>query len=480
MGRRISALIGFIAALLALTFTAQAQVLPGDMIQRIARSVVYIEAEPLPGSEWISTGSGTIISPTGLIYTNRHVIEDSGDSFAIHLQQDIGELPELAYYASLVATYNEIDFAILQIDQDANGRPIDPNTLNLPYLDVFEQNVNLGERVTIFGYPSIGNGYLVVTQGSITSVENESLYGQRIPGLYRTDAEISPGNSGGLAVNLDGEFVGIPTEVYKEEETLGRLGGILPFVAIDTVMKGRQERIDSGETIPTLTIENRSETVICYVFIAPTTSTSWGSDQLGNNEVIAPGDKKVWDLEAGEYDILLEDCERNELLDSRENNITEPYLLTYGSREGSTNPNNNAPDAGGLTAQILDIEHNVTLDDRPEVGMRIHVYLRANGYQGTSLKLQMNFFWEDGTPISGANASSLNRGENGELIIESQFAPRFEDTEWADYWIWLPYDSFPKGLSGEQTGYVVATFAPEGSNSGATSDPYNFVIIYPE
>jgi hypothetical protein len=66
---------------------------------------------------------------------------------------------------------------------------------------------------------------------------------------YQTDAEISPGNSGGLAVNQAGQALGIPTAVLSEEETGGRLGGILPFVAINAA-------IASGDVTASVAPEN--------------------------------------------------------------------------------------------------------------------------------------------------------------------------------------------------------------------------------
>jgi hypothetical protein len=430
---------------LLLTGGAQAQqTLTADRILAIAQAVVYIESEPLAGSMMISTGSGTLITPTGLIYTNRHVIED-GRSFAIYMQREIGELPELTYYASLVDAFNEIDFAILQIDRDANGRALNPETLNLPYIDVFEPSIMLGERVTVFGYPSIGDGYLVVTQGSITSLENGTFYGERLPGLVRTDAEISPGNSGGLAVNAGGAFIGIPTQVRKEEETLGRLGGILPYAAIERVREMRAEFAANPGEMPAITVVNNSTSVICYVFIAPSTSTTWGADQLGRSEVIEPGASRVWQVEPGMYDVLLEDC------------------------------------GDDLYVEIFDIVHNVTVPGGSEPGMRIHIYAWALGYDSQTLDLKLDFFWEGGEPVSGANAAVENRSAAGSLVVSAQLAPGVNETVWEDYVIWLPYSSFPKGLRGRQPGYVVPQIAAAGSEAPAfVGDPFDFIILYGE
>lgn len=205
----------------------------GDMdpqeIERIAQSVVMIGAE-LNG-EIIATGSGTIVSSTGLIYTNRHVIEDA-DDYVIFIMEDMNELPTPTYRARLVTQFSTMDFAILQIDRNLDGRVVVPTTLNLPFLNPADNEVARGQRIYVFGYPGIGDGYLVLTDGLITTAQNGTIGGERMVVWLQTDAEIAPGNSGGLAVTSTGELVGIPTAVRSEDRTQGRLGGILPFRAV--------------------------------------------------------------------------------------------------------------------------------------------------------------------------------------------------------------------------------------------------------
>src|SRR5690606_3407091 len=129
----------------------------------------------------------------------------------------------------VVGLNQEIDVALVAIREDADGRPVTAD-LSLPYIpaSLGASEVFRGDTVYIFGYPGIGDDYLVVTSGAIVSVENGDVNGQRMPVWYRTDAEIAPGSSGGLVVNGDGQFVGIPTFVRSESETGGRLGGIRP------------------------------------------------------------------------------------------------------------------------------------------------------------------------------------------------------------------------------------------------------------
>ncbi len=213
--------------------SVQAQSLSPTEIDRISRTVVKVGALDAEG-DLFASGSGTIVNARGLIYTNRHVVDGASD-FEIYILDDINEEPILRYHATLVTLYNEVDFAILQIDRDARKRAVDPDTLDLPFILQAEQPVVRGEPIYVFGYPELGNGFLVFTQGQITTVQNGNIGGQRLPIWYQTNAEFSPGNSGGLAVNQSGEFIGIPTAVQTEDETLGRLGGLLPLSAAQAV-----------------------------------------------------------------------------------------------------------------------------------------------------------------------------------------------------------------------------------------------------
>ena len=207
--------------------TAQTR-LTGDDIERIARSVVRIDA--LRNGELVGTGSGTIIWPTGRIVTNRHVIENSED-WQIAILRDIDERPVPQYRASLQGYSEEVDIALLQIDRWADGKPLVSENLNLPTAVWAEWHLQRGDYVGLFGYPGIGGGLLTFTEGGITTVHRGSVGGETASVAYQTDAEIAPGNSGGLAVNGNGEMVGIPSAAMTEA-TGGRLGVIITLEAL--------------------------------------------------------------------------------------------------------------------------------------------------------------------------------------------------------------------------------------------------------
>ncbi len=224
-----------------------------DEIDRISHAVVRVVA--LNAGQPVSSGSGTIVEPNGVIYTNRHVVQDGAD-FGIEILDDPNELPVLRFHARLVGYSPDVDFAILRIDRDAEGRPIDATTLDLPHVPVAEADVQRGDRVYVFGYPGIGEGYLALTEGAVTTIRNGTMDERRMPVWYQTDAQISPGNSGGLAVSARGEFVGIPTAVRTEETTGGRLGGILAISAVSAALEAGllsdRAMIASGTTSPVI------------------------------------------------------------------------------------------------------------------------------------------------------------------------------------------------------------------------------------
>jgi S1-C subfamily serine protease len=221
-------------------------------IGAIARSVVLLAN--LQGKKVYATGTGTVTTPDGMIVTNAHVVEGA-DQIAIGVLDNINDPPEYRYLGKTVQIDTNIDVALIAIQTDLNGKPVRASDLHLPYLPptLGADQVFRGDKVYIFGYPGIGDDYLVVTTGSIVSVENGDVFGERMPVWYRTDAELAPGNSGGLAVNGNGQFVGIPTFVQTEQETGARLGGIRPaqvaLMAVSSEVQAPTPSSVSGETV---------------------------------------------------------------------------------------------------------------------------------------------------------------------------------------------------------------------------------------
>ncbi|GAB4521110.1 MAG: hypothetical protein OHK0046_32110 [Anaerolineae bacterium] len=305
-----------------------------DDITSVASSVVYIGI--VENGALVGNGSGTIVDPTGIIYTNRHVVEDS-DALVVYVLEDIRELPEPRYLANVEFVSDEIDFAIIRIDRDLEGNRIDPDTLNLPFVPIRAGDVQIGDHIRVFGYPAIGDGYMVVTSGEIVTIQNGTVRGQRVPVWYRTDTEFSGGNSGGLAINEAGEIVGIPTWVVSEDRTAGKLGGVLPITTVMTITgTGNVVTSPDTDTQPEvasgtleMTIVNNSGLDLCSVFISPTTATTWGPNLLSGGDTVPRGASRTFTLDPDIYDVLVRDCESEQESDTRNYDLTtEPLTVT--------------------------------------------------------------------------------------------------------------------------------------------------------
>lgn len=164
-------------------------------------------------------GSGTLISENGRILTNSHVIKknysEAYDSFAVCVVTMITDEPECRYTAALVTQNDATDIALLQInDLDIYGqaRP------SFPFLnpDGNQGNTETNSLIQVIGFPSIGGATLTQTTGKISGYENQEGTQQ-----IKTDAVIAPGNSGGTALDEQGNFIGVPTAIRSNQATLG-------------------------------------------------------------------------------------------------------------------------------------------------------------------------------------------------------------------------------------------------------------------
>ena len=160
-----------------------------------------------------SLGSGFIISPDGYILTNNHVIADA-DEILVRLA-DRSELK-----AKLVGTDPRSDVALLKID----GK-------DLPVLKLGKsQNLKAGQWVVAIGSP-FGFDH-TVTQGIVSAI-GRSLPNENYVPFIQTDVPINPGNSGGPLFNLDGEVVGINSQIYTRS---GGFMGVSFAIPIDVAM----------------------------------------------------------------------------------------------------------------------------------------------------------------------------------------------------------------------------------------------------
>ncbi len=193
------------------------------------------------------TGSGTIVDPSGLILTNCHVANPramgmpspAADVLAVAITQRSDEPPALTSIAEIAAQAPELDLAVLRIVSTTDRKPV--KNLSLPAIPVGDSDeLELGDVLSIFGYPGIGGETVTFTSGSVAGFTSEAKVRDRRAWI-KTDATIAGGNSGGTAVDDEGRLVGVPTQAAAG-------AGITPVDARPVVDTNRDGRIDERDT----------------------------------------------------------------------------------------------------------------------------------------------------------------------------------------------------------------------------------------
>ncbi|MFZ5621301.1 MAG: DegQ family serine endoprotease [Pseudomonadota bacterium] len=142
-----------------------------------------------------SLGSGVIISADGYVLTNNHVVKDA-EEIIVRLT-DHREL-----VATVVGTDERSDIALLKIEAD-----------DLPVAKLGRsEDLKVGEWVLAIGSPF---GFERSATAGIVSAKGRALPRENYVPFIQTDVAINPGNSGGPLFNMDGEVVGVNSQIFS-------------------------------------------------------------------------------------------------------------------------------------------------------------------------------------------------------------------------------------------------------------------------
>lgn len=158
----------------------------------------------------ISSGSGFIVSPDGLIVTNKHVVSDDKAEYTVFLNDG------REFKAKVIAKHPIDDLAVLKI-----------NASNLPYAEFgSSDSLELGQTVIAIGN-ALGEFQNTVSVGVISGLRRNIVASDRVgnaeylESLIQTDAAINYGNSGGPLIDLNGQVIGVNTAIVSGAQNIG-------------------------------------------------------------------------------------------------------------------------------------------------------------------------------------------------------------------------------------------------------------------
>jgi S1-C subfamily serine protease len=158
----------------------------------------------------VGGGTGFIVSPDGLILTNKHVVDDDKAEYTVYLNDG------RKFKAKILLKHPVDDLALIKID-----------AYNLPTLPLGNSdNLQIGEFVIAIGN-ALGEFQNTVSFGVISGLKRNIVasdtFGktQRLEDLIQTDAAINYGNSGGPLINIYGEVIGVNTAIVSGAQNIG-------------------------------------------------------------------------------------------------------------------------------------------------------------------------------------------------------------------------------------------------------------------
>eukprot|EP01090_Pellita_catalonica_P016618 TRINITY_DN4806_c0_g2_i1.p1 TRINITY_DN4806_c0_g2~~TRINITY_DN4806_c0_g2_i1.p1 ORF type:complete len:331 (-),score=44.03 TRINITY_DN4806_c0_g2_i1:167-1159(-) len=211
-------------------------------LQQASRSVVLV----LVGSS--TWASGVIISASGYVLTNAHVIksilEQSGNAVKIRARVDLDDAQMVWYDCDLIFSATFLDVAILKMRKSFGSVP------NFAPVRIAPVLAGKGDPIHIIGHAIFGK--LDMKPSCTFGVVANIVYSAGNPAVILTSAAVHSGNSGGMLVNARGEFLGLVTCNIQHQQneyktiTVPRMNFSIPVTCLQPVFQFAQNRFNSS------------------------------------------------------------------------------------------------------------------------------------------------------------------------------------------------------------------------------------------
>ena len=205
-------------------------VVPTETVEKARNATVLVATQNENNSMGSGFGSGVLISETGIVLTNYHVIHRAEVIRVWFYNPEDSNYS----YAKVIGIDPVADLALLQLE-------LDPDLPPPVYLEIEQEIPTIAEPVVAIGHP-VGLQWTVTT-GTINHQERPGKITPYV-NIIQHSAEINKGNSGGPLINANGDIVGINTYMLAPE---GQWAGVAYAVRGDTVYDSVQQMLEDGD-----------------------------------------------------------------------------------------------------------------------------------------------------------------------------------------------------------------------------------------
>jgi S1-C subfamily serine protease len=211
-----------------------------QIVQSVSPSIVAVTATN--GSQSEGAGTGMIITSTGQVLTNNHVI-DGATLITVALNGSTTQLP-----ATVVGADPDQDVALLQITNQT-GLPA-VTFADSSQVQVGDSVVAIGNALALGDRASATSGIISALNRQITADDSTGSSTETLTGVLQTDAAINAGNSGGALLNSSGQVIGMNTAAADSTPgtSAQNIGFAIPSNQLESLVSGLRSGGDGSPT----------------------------------------------------------------------------------------------------------------------------------------------------------------------------------------------------------------------------------------